>query len=51
MPTTAMNGIDIIDGRLDHPQVIALLREHLAGMHEHTPPQSIHALPLALDPA
>lgn len=36
--------MNIIEGRLEHPAVLALLREHLAGMHEHSPPQSIHAL-------
>lgn len=33
-------------GQLDHPQVIALLREHLQGMAELSPPESIHALDL-----
>lgn len=31
-------------GELDHPAVIALLREHLRGMAELSPPESIHAL-------
>jgi putative acetyltransferase len=34
----------IVTGQLDHPAVQGLLREHLAGMHEHSPPESIHAL-------
>lgn len=38
--------MNIIAGRLDHPAVAALLGEHLAGMAQHTPPQSIHALDL-----
>jgi len=39
--------MSIVAGGLDHPAVIALLAEHLAGMHEHTPPESIHALDLS----
>lgn len=31
---------------LSGPEVAALLAEHLRGMHEHSPPESIHALPL-----
>jgi putative acetyltransferase len=31
---------------LSRPQVHALLREHLADMHEWSPPESIHALDL-----
>lgn len=31
-------------GQLDRPEVIALLREHLQGMAELSPPESIHAL-------
>ena len=31
---------------LTSPDVHALLREHLAGMHEHSPPGSVHALDL-----
>ena len=38
--------IAIREGGLDTPQVIALLREHLAGMAELSPPESIHALDL-----
>lgn len=33
-------------GQLDRPEVIALLREHLQGMAELSPPESIHALDL-----
>ena len=33
-------------GGLDDPQVVALLREHLAGMQALSPPESIHALDL-----
>lgn len=33
-------------GELDHPEVIALLREHLRGMARLSPPESIHALDL-----
>ena len=33
-------------GQLDHPEVIALLREHLQGMAQLSPPESIHALDL-----
>jgi putative acetyltransferase len=31
---------------LSHPEVAALLAEHLADMHEHSPPESVHALDL-----
>lgn len=31
---------------LTHPQVIALLEEHLANMYELSPPESVHALDL-----
>jgi putative acetyltransferase len=40
------NDIAIREGGLDEPQVVALLREHLAGMFELSPPESIHALDL-----
>lgn len=33
-------------GGLDHPAVLALLREHLADMVLHSPPDSVHALDL-----
>ena len=36
----------IREGQLDRPEVIALLREHLQGMAELSPPESIHALDL-----
>lgn len=36
----------IIEGDLSSPPVIALLREHLQGMTDHSPPESIHALDL-----
>lgn len=36
----------IRSGELDHPEVIALLREHLRGMAELSPPESVHALDL-----
>lgn len=32
---------------LTRPQVVALLEEHLADMHEWSPPESVHALDLA----
>ena len=34
----------IAEGGLDEPDVIALLGEHLQGMADHSPPESIHAL-------
>jgi putative acetyltransferase len=43
---TSPNPIVIREGGLDDPQVIALLREHLAGMADLSPPESIHALDL-----
>lgn len=36
----------IVDGNLSHPEVIALLGEHLQAMADHSPPESIHALDL-----
>jgi putative acetyltransferase len=39
--------MEIRDGDFADPQVIALLRRHLAGMHEHSPPESVHALDLS----
>jgi putative acetyltransferase len=36
----------IITGDLDSPDVAALLTEHLQGMADHSPPESIHALDL-----
>ena len=38
--------MQIRSGQLDRPEVIALLREHLQGMAELSPPESIHALGL-----
>jgi putative acetyltransferase len=38
--------LEIRAGGLEHPAVIALLREHLQSMHLHSPPESIHALDL-----
>lgn len=37
----------IREGALDDPQVIELLRLHLAGMHANSPAESIHALDLS----
>ena len=34
----------ITEGGLDDPGVLALLGEHLRGMADHSPPESIHAL-------
>lgn len=39
--------MDIREGGLDEPQVIELLRFHLAGMHANSPPESVHALDLS----
>ena len=39
--------IAIREGGLADPQVLALLREHLASMAALSPPESTHALPLA----
>ncbi len=36
----------ITEGDLSSPKVIALLSEHLQGMADHSPPESIHALDL-----
>jgi len=36
----------ITQDNLARPEVQALLSEHLQGMHEHSPPESIHALDL-----
>ena len=36
----------IVPGDLDDARVIALLDEHLQGMADHSPPESIHALNL-----
>ena len=36
--------MNITEGGLDEPDVVALLGEHLQGMADHSPPESIHAL-------
>jgi putative acetyltransferase len=36
--------VKITDGGLDEPDVIALLGEHLQGMADQSPPESVHAL-------
>ena len=36
--------MSITEDGLDDPDVLALLREHLQGMADHSPPESIHAL-------
>lgn len=36
--------IRIVPGDFSDPRVLALLREHLAGMHENSPPGSVYAL-------
>lgn len=36
--------MSITEGGLHDPDVLALLREHLQGMADHSPPESIHAL-------
>lgn len=42
-----MSAFTIRSGGLDHPAVIELLAAHLAGMAEHSPPESVHALDLS----
>ncbi|HEV2621917.1 MAG TPA: GNAT family N-acetyltransferase [Frateuria sp.] len=37
----------ISSGRLDDPRVVGLLRLHLAAMHAHSPPGTVHALDLS----
>lgn len=37
----------IVRDDLTHPALHALLAEHLADMHAHSPPESVHALDLA----
>ena len=39
--------MEVREGGLDEPQVIELLRYHLAGMHANSPPESVHALDLS----
>jgi putative acetyltransferase len=36
--------MEIREGGLDHPQVVALLQLHLDSMHAYSPPDSVHAL-------
>lgn len=42
-----MSDITIRNGGLEHPAVVELLAAHLAGMAEHSPPESVHALDLS----
>jgi putative acetyltransferase len=39
-----MPNMKVICGDFDDPRVVALLRHHLAGMHENSPPGSVFAL-------
>lgn len=39
--------LEIIPGDLTHPQVLALIREHLQHMASQTPPESVHALDIS----
>ncbi|PCD04265.1 GNAT family N-acetyltransferase [Sphingomonas spermidinifaciens] len=39
--------MDLRDGQLEHPAVVALLREHFAGMLAASPPGTCHFLDLA----
>jgi putative acetyltransferase len=39
--------VKIIPGDFDDPQVLRLLRLHLAGMHEASPPGTVYALDLS----
>ncbi len=39
--------MNIVEGHLDNEQVQALLRTHLAGMHDNSPPGSVYALDLS----
>lgn len=40
-------GMNVIPGDLRDARVVALLREHLAGMHANSPPGSVYALDLS----
>lgn len=42
--TTSELLVSIVPGDFDDPRVLALLREHLAGMHQNSPPGSVYAL-------
>jgi putative acetyltransferase len=45
MTTPGINDVvRIQEGGLEHPTVIALVRQHLASAAEHSPPESVHAL-------
>ena len=45
MTTPGINDVvRIQEGCLEHPAVIALVRQHLASAAEHSPPESVHAL-------
>jgi putative acetyltransferase len=45
MTTPGINDVvRIQEGGLEHPAVIALVRQHLASAAEHSPPESVHAL-------
>lgn len=47
MATPGINDIvRIQEGGLEHPAVIALVRQHLASAAKHSPPESVHALGL-----
>lgn len=51
-PAQYRDGVDAADLRfelddLSHPAVAALLEQHLAEMHATSPPESVHALPVA----
>ncbi|HKJ62830.1 MAG TPA: GNAT family N-acetyltransferase [Hyphomicrobiales bacterium] len=39
--------MNIVEGDLESQQVLVLLRTHLAGMHENSPPGSVYALDLS----
>lgn len=41
-----MTKFRLVEDDLQGPEVAALLREHLASMHEHSPADSVHALDL-----
>src|SRR5437868_869467 len=40
------SAVDIKVDDLRGAEIKALLEEHLAGMHSHSPPESVHALPI-----
>lgn len=41
---TGKAGMNIRVDNLTHPEVIGLIRLHLQGMSQHSPPESVHAL-------